>query len=143
MLFFCKQKTAYEVRISDWSSDVCSSDLVEPRAGASCKRLPVAQRRGCGQVAVAAKEAEAVAVVRCLASAQVDERHAFAKLRAPRVGGQQCTCVAVERGGGERCRTRAVRTQRPLRSRRDRPPARSEKRRGGDEWGRKWTAAWV
>src|SRR3546814_4853178 len=25
--FFCKQKTAYEVRISDWSSDVCSSDL--------------------------------------------------------------------------------------------------------------------
>src|SRR3546814_16391927 len=28
-LFF-KQKTAYEVRISDWSSDVCSSDLGEP-----------------------------------------------------------------------------------------------------------------
>src|SRR3546814_9009728 len=25
--FFFKQKTAYEVRISDWSSDVCSSDL--------------------------------------------------------------------------------------------------------------------
>src|SRR3546814_1339207 len=27
MFVFCKQKTAYEVRISDWSSDVCSSDL--------------------------------------------------------------------------------------------------------------------
>src|SRR3546814_20574606 len=27
--FFFKQKTAYELRISDWSSDVCSSDLVE------------------------------------------------------------------------------------------------------------------
>src|SRR3546814_1202847 len=27
--FFFKQKTAYEVRISDWSSDVCSSDLLE------------------------------------------------------------------------------------------------------------------
>src|SRR3546814_20400518 len=27
MFFFFKQKTAYEVRISDWSSDVCSSDL--------------------------------------------------------------------------------------------------------------------
>src|SRR3546814_878124 len=27
MFFFCKQKTAYELRISDWSSDVCSSDL--------------------------------------------------------------------------------------------------------------------
>src|SRR3546814_9205019 len=27
--FFFKQKTAYEMRISDWSSDVCSSDLRE------------------------------------------------------------------------------------------------------------------
>src|SRR3546814_10864206 len=27
--FFFKQKTAYEMRISDWSSDVCSSDLIE------------------------------------------------------------------------------------------------------------------
>src|SRR3546814_6260646 len=27
LFFFFKQKTAYEVRISDWSSDVCSSDL--------------------------------------------------------------------------------------------------------------------
>src|SRR3546814_1204179 len=26
-VFVCKQKTAYEMRISDWSSDVCSSDL--------------------------------------------------------------------------------------------------------------------
>src|SRR3546814_1234510 len=29
-VFFFKQKTAYEVRISDWSSDVCSSDLYSP-----------------------------------------------------------------------------------------------------------------
>src|SRR3546814_13354034 len=28
VLFFFKQKTAYEMRISDWSSDVCSSDLL-------------------------------------------------------------------------------------------------------------------
>src|SRR3546814_2192175 len=28
--FCCKQKTAYEMRISDWSSDVCSSDLAHP-----------------------------------------------------------------------------------------------------------------
>src|SRR3546814_10128652 len=27
LVFFFKQKTAYEMRISDWSSDVCSSDL--------------------------------------------------------------------------------------------------------------------
>src|SRR3546814_9969141 len=29
--FFFKQKTAYEMRISDWSSDVCSSDLADVR----------------------------------------------------------------------------------------------------------------
>src|SRR3546814_3438793 len=33
MFFFSKQKTAYEVRISDWSSDVCSSDLPGDQAG--------------------------------------------------------------------------------------------------------------
>src|SRR3546814_3682989 len=30
LFFFFKQKTAYEMRISDWSSDVCSSDLLGP-----------------------------------------------------------------------------------------------------------------
>src|SRR3546814_5849866 len=29
LFFFFKQKTAYEMRVSDWSSDVCSSDLVD------------------------------------------------------------------------------------------------------------------
>src|SRR3546814_12791782 len=29
LLFFVKHKTAYEMRISDWSSDVCSSDLLD------------------------------------------------------------------------------------------------------------------
>src|SRR3546814_17040193 len=29
LFFFFKQKTAYEMRISDWSSDVCSSDLID------------------------------------------------------------------------------------------------------------------
>src|SRR3546814_4643031 len=42
--FFFKQKTAYEMRISDWSSDVCSSDLTErpPLAGrpSSCRAGP-------------------------------------------------------------------------------------------------------
>src|SRR3546814_16891759 len=33
--FFFKQKTAYEMRISDWSSDVCSSDLIARLAAAS------------------------------------------------------------------------------------------------------------
>src|SRR3546814_3281317 len=39
-LFFCyKQKTAYEMRISDWSSDVCSSDLL-PLDGAKAAADP-------------------------------------------------------------------------------------------------------
>src|SRR3546814_4733802 len=33
MLFCFKQRTAYEMRISDWSSDVCSSDLLLPPRG--------------------------------------------------------------------------------------------------------------
>src|SRR3546814_19739163 len=33
MVLFFKQKTAYEMRISDWSSDVCSSDLEVPLLG--------------------------------------------------------------------------------------------------------------
>src|SRR3546814_1608927 len=37
MFFFFKQKTAYELRISDWSSDVCSSDL-EDLDGAARER---------------------------------------------------------------------------------------------------------
>src|SRR3546814_2486242 len=34
LFFVCKQKTAYEMRISDWSSDVCSSDLLVELFGA-------------------------------------------------------------------------------------------------------------
>src|SRR3546814_9885755 len=33
LFFFFKQKTAYEMRISDWSSDVCSSDLARRKGG--------------------------------------------------------------------------------------------------------------
>src|SRR3546814_9686632 len=45
LLFFFKQKTAYEMRISDWSSDVCSSDLglqtFLPRSGRAFSPLPI------------------------------------------------------------------------------------------------------
>src|SRR3546814_6895948 len=46
VLFFFKQKTAYDMRISDWSSDVCSSDLRPQLAG-------VAQPIARGQVQIA------------------------------------------------------------------------------------------
>src|SRR3546814_14662018 len=45
LFFFFKQKTAYEMRISDWSSDVCSSDL-----GAGLQLRVHAARAGSGRV---------------------------------------------------------------------------------------------
>src|SRR3546814_3683470 len=56
--FFFKQKTAYEMRISDWSSDVCSSDLSSPEvsvktsASRNASRKPL--RRQCEQLQLSA-----------------------------------------------------------------------------------------
>src|SRR3546814_238565 len=51
LVFFFKQKTAYEMRISDWSSDVCSSDLLLPCGGgyeglAACRLAEVGEGFG-------------------------------------------------------------------------------------------------
>src|SRR3546814_8569548 len=46
IVFFFKQKTAYEMRISDWSSDVCSSDLaILPVAAAAFQQAGEQKRR--------------------------------------------------------------------------------------------------
>src|SRR3546814_8769711 len=65
--FFFKQKTAYEMRISDWSSDVCSSDLrrlvvVADRARSlqgkgALRRVPEGDRAGQEHIVRAAEEA--------------------------------------------------------------------------------------
>src|SRR3546814_10100342 len=58
VFFFFKQKTAYEMRISDWSSDVCSSDLsMTPRPGKeySMARTPPSDRPGNGRYAAPAR----------------------------------------------------------------------------------------
>src|SRR5216117_4579581 len=44
--FFFKQKTAYEIRKGDWSSDVCSSDLHPPRAARGGAGVFAAARPG-------------------------------------------------------------------------------------------------
>src|SRR3546814_9162741 len=49
LFFFFKQKTAYEMRISDWSSDVCSSDLGDGaarRIGGSAERVDIGDGAG-------------------------------------------------------------------------------------------------
>src|SRR3546814_1306485 len=45
LCFFFKQKTAYEMRISDWSSDVCSSDLPARFGGATLPDLAAIDMR--------------------------------------------------------------------------------------------------
>src|SRR3546814_5595081 len=67
--FFFEQKTAYELRISDWSSDVCSSDLdhaPEPKAsrGHGSDHIPIRQRSdraGAPTAAAGGEHAEHVA----------------------------------------------------------------------------------
>src|SRR3546814_8874689 len=44
MIVCFKQKTAYEMRISDWSSDVCSSDLIEHEKVRTAKDRSIAVR---------------------------------------------------------------------------------------------------
>src|SRR3546814_7131527 len=46
-----KQRTAYEMRISDWSSDVCSSDLVDRGVGADALRHDAVDHRLVGLLA--------------------------------------------------------------------------------------------
>src|SRR3546814_12259806 len=65
--FFFKQTTAYEMRIIDWSSDVCSSDLVNRvrRVDAGDIVVPVVERRGAGDAA-RARRGDEVGVARAV-----------------------------------------------------------------------------
>src|SRR3546814_6563442 len=57
VFFFFKQKTAYEMRISDWSSDVCSSDLCPVYISSTCAlsvpvRFHCSTNCGCARLAI-------------------------------------------------------------------------------------------
>src|SRR3546814_9389036 len=75
LFFFFKQKTAYEMRISDWSSDVCSSDLSRT---AACW-CPGTRRRGCGENV----HGNGAATRRCRASARTRATAARRNRRHP------------------------------------------------------------
>src|SRR3546814_2839845 len=110
LFFFFKQKTAYEVRISDWSSDVCSSDLAGLEGGAiddflvpvAVRGVPemLAKKAGIGEGAVAdslgatlghAGAAHAlVMLAAALESAQAGERILLASF------GQGCDLLLFE-----------------------------------------------
>src|SRR3546814_9380294 len=55
--FFFKQKTAYEMRISDWSSDVCSSDLDPNQVYPASTGAPQAEA-GLGDILVVARRTQ-------------------------------------------------------------------------------------
>src|SRR3546814_12680400 len=67
--FFCKQKTAYEMRISDWSSDVCSSDL------------------GCGAKHLYARVRSDRQLCRTLVAVDLADTHRDQRSPGPRAGG--------------------------------------------------------
>src|SRR3546814_9577795 len=84
--FFFKQKTAYEMRISDWSSDVCSSDLT----GASAREAEKIRTKDAFDVlVVGGGPAGAAAAI-------------YAARKGIRTG------VAAERFGGQRSEERRV-----------------------------------
>src|SRR3546814_16250443 len=86
LFFFFKQKTAYEMRISDWSSDVCSSDLARlARAAALHQVVQQAQQAARSRPAVieASRGAHAPALCR------IPSGRAAALGRIPAVGGVQ------------------------------------------------------
>src|SRR3546814_8289442 len=91
--FLFKQKTAYEMRISDWSSDVCSSDL--PTYGVLIYRLG---RRAC----CSEKLSQQVGTERVLAEAA---EAAALLLAAPVLGAApfRALCRSEERRVGKEC----------------------------------------
>src|SRR3546814_20996605 len=100
VFFFFKQKTAYEMRISDWSADVCSSDLFA--VGLGQRRVVVArhlgQGDGVGQVHQPAHHRDRLDPQRILGARQVDGAAAVAFERsAERRVGQECVSTCRSR----------------------------------------------
>src|SRR3546814_2457668 len=76
LFFFFKHKTAYEMRISDWSSDVCSSDLIS-------RYLPTAQTVASRQYEQLNRIAETSADMRQLAARSAQELAFFRDPKGP------------------------------------------------------------
>src|SRR3546814_17795555 len=113
IFFFFKQKTAYEMRISDWSSDLCSSDLA-PHLGHD----GLARQHGGGEARV-----ERVDPGRIMVAQPFHDR-----ARGDAVGAQAMQDRAIEAGAPRHRRigvARVVIAAQPIEQR-------SEERRGGD-----------
>src|SRR3546814_15265554 len=97
--FFFKQKTAYEMRISDWSSDVCSSDLGRVEQIGEIAEL-VADLR---DDAILLRDRPAAAILAVLARAREPQRIAVSDVAE--------SCLFEHRGGRGGIFDRAVRVE--------------------------------
>src|SRR3546814_1278861 len=95
LLFFFKQKTAYEMRISDWSSDVCSSDLRRQDDEAYAAELRAAEAEQQALVDQAAERDRLQAENEALRQQNVDYQNQLSRSEERRVG-KECvsTCRA-------------------------------------------------
>src|SRR3546814_19251096 len=95
IFFFFRRKTAYEMRISDWSSDVCSSDLlgvtVDAALSVAAAADPSEAPVSASDVSAASSAGSALGAAGCAESAKSTERGA-ARLDERRVG-KECVCT--------------------------------------------------
>src|SRR3546814_5784189 len=90
--FFFKQKTAYEMRISDWSSDVCSSDLSPPSTVSRPVGPEAGQTIGAGAAAAGPDGVDGQA----RADGESNEERAGARSEERRVG-KECVSTCRSR----------------------------------------------
>src|SRR3546814_2991118 len=121
IVFFFKQKTAYELRISDWSSDVCSSDLLaqQRRRAAAARSDSEGQRRKARQ-----KDAAPGLVESQSAHGGGAARSGFATVPLGARGPRQCRHVRVLRTNGHARACRERKRDRQPRRRFPQPPQR-------------------
>src|SRR3546814_21191546 len=105
--FFFKQKTAYEMRISDWSSDVCSSDL-----GRDPGQIGLLHR-------LAAEQADRTGAEALLGESEVGERRMIAERHAGKAQGADVDLLVQPAISGGNGGAEPARTSKHL----DQPPA--------------------
>src|SRR3546814_5331829 len=112
--FFFKQKTAYELRISDWSSDVCSSDLINGgtgndylQAGAGNDTVTQTGSTG-GRDIVDGGAGTDTFVLNGVAGAETFRIYARAEAEAAGITGLSCEETRVGKESGSTCRFTGV-----------------------------------
>src|SRR3546814_13331425 len=93
-MFFFKQKTAYEMRISDWSSDVCSSDLVAAAARALGVKATIVMPFDAPALKIANTRAYGARIVHY--DRLKDDREAIARTQIGRASCRERVCQYVK-----------------------------------------------